>query len=185
MDAFEAITKRRSVRSYLEDPIPRSVLERILEAGRLAPSAMNLQPWHFIVVTDKEKQRALSTGRFARFLSEAPVVIVGCGNERLSPKWYAIDTAIALQNMVIAATNEGLGSCWIGSFDEMEVKKLLKVPEGYRVIAMLALGYPREGKDLIGKIISKVRAKKRLNEIVSAEEFGISLNIKNDLTQQP
>ncbi|MCX8181908.1 MAG: nitroreductase family protein [Candidatus Methanomethyliaceae archaeon] len=176
MDAFEAITKRRSVRSYLPDPIPKSVMERILEAGRLAPSAMNLQPWHFIVVTDKEKRRALSSGRFAKFLSEAPVVIVGCGNEKLSPRWYAIDTAIALQNMVIAATSEGLGSCWIGSFDEIEVKELLKIPEGHRVIAMLALGYPREGTDMIRKIVNVVRPKKRLNEIASAEEFGVPFN---------
>ncbi|MBC7112520.1 MAG: nitroreductase family protein [Candidatus Methanomethyliales bacterium] len=185
MDAFEAIITRRSVRSYLPDPIPRMVLERILEAGRLAPSAMNLQPWHFIVVTDKEKRRTLSSGKFAKFLTEAPVVIVGCGNEYLSPKWYAIDTAIALENMVIAATNEGLGSCWIGSFDEVEVKELLKVPEGYRVVAMLAIGYPRKDVDLMGRFVKIVRAKKSLNEIVSAEEFGAPFERTSDSAQQP
>ncbi|MCQ5362804.1 MAG: nitroreductase [Candidatus Verstraetearchaeota archaeon] len=185
MDALEAIITRRSVRSYMPDPVPREVLERILEAGRLAPSAMNLQPWHFIVVTDKEKRRALSAGRFARFLAEVPVVIVGCGNEHLSPKWYAIDTAIALQNMVIAATNEGLGSCWVGSFDEMEVKELLKIPEGYRVVAMLALGYPRKDIDLMGRLVKIVRAKKRLDEIVSAEEFNVPFERMKDSPQQP
>lgn len=182
MDAFEAITKRYSVRSYLPDPVPTHILERVLEAGRVAPSAMNLQPWHFIVVSDKEKRRALSTGRFAKFLSESPVVIVGCGNERLSPRWYAIDTAIALQNMVIAATSEGLGTCWVGSFDETDVKKLLKVPEGYRVIAMLALGYPRDGKDLMRKVVKIFRPRKSLDEIVSSEVFGTPFRITDDQT---
>ncbi|MGQ9759807.1 MAG: nitroreductase family protein [Candidatus Methanomethylicaceae archaeon] len=171
MDVFEALERRRSIRSYLPDPVPENIVERILEAGNLAPSAGNIQPWHFIVVTDKAKRAALSAGRFAKFVSEAPVVIVGCGNERASPKWYAIDTAIAMQNMVIAATGEGLGSCWVGSFDEDEVRRLLKIPEEYRVIAMLTIGYPREA-DLLGKIIKLVRRKKELKDIVSSEEYG-------------
>ncbi|MGC8935961.1 MAG: nitroreductase family protein [Candidatus Methanomethylicaceae archaeon] len=177
MDAFEAIIRRRSVRSYLPDPIPEAVIKKILEAGRVAPSAGNVQPWHFIIVTDPEKRRALSTSRFAKFLLEPPLVIVGCGNERQSPKWYAIDTAIALQNMVIAATAEGLGTCWIGSFEENKVKGLLKIPEGYRVVAMLAVGYPKDRSDLVGKIIKTVRPKKSLEEIASAEEFGSSIKI--------
>jgi nitroreductase len=87
--------------------------------------------------------------------------------------------------MVIAATNEGLGSCWVGSFDEMEVKELLKIPEGYRVVAMLALGYPRKDIDLMGRLVKIVRAKKRLDEIVSAEEFNVPFERMKDSPQQP
>lgn len=172
MDAFEAIKRRRSVRSYLPDTVPEEIIERILEAGRLAPSAGNIQPWHFILVTDINKRQALSAGRFAKFVSEAPVVIVGCGNERASPKWYAVDTAIAMQNMVIAATSEGLGSCWVGSFDEREVRNILKIPDEYRVIAMLTIGYPRESLDPLEKVVKAMRPRKRLEDIVSSEEYG-------------
>lgn len=172
MDAFEAIKRRRSVRSYLPDTVPEEIIERILEAGRLAPSAGNIQPWHFILVTDINKRQALSAGRFAKFVSEAPVVIVGCGNERASPKWYAVDTAIAMQNMVIAATSEGLGSCWVGSFDEREVRNILKIPDEYRVIAMLTIGYPHESLDPLEKVVKAVRPRKRLEDIVSSEEYG-------------
>ena len=144
MDVFEAIQKRRSVRAYKSTPIPEEKLMKILEAGRLAPSASNIQPWHFIVVKDPEKRKKLAKSKWARFLAEAPVVIVGCGNQKASPKWFMVDVAIAMQNMVLAATGEGLGTCWVGSFNEKEVKELLKIPENYRVIALLAVGYPRE-----------------------------------------
>jgi len=121
MDVFEAIEKRRSIRNYEPTPVPREKLEKILEAARLAPSASNVQPRHFIVVTDVEKREALSGGMFASFLKQAPVVIVACGDEKKAPKWHAIDVAIAVENMVVAATGEGLGTCWIGSFDENKV----------------------------------------------------------------
>ncbi|HPC27687.1 MAG TPA: nitroreductase family protein, partial [Candidatus Methanomethylicus sp.] len=80
MDVFVAVKSRRSVRSYLPDPVPKEKLDRILESARLSPSAMNRQPWHFVVVTDSVKRKALSSGHFAHFLEEAPVVIVGCGD---------------------------------------------------------------------------------------------------------
>ena len=126
MDTFEAITKRKSVRAYEATPVPKETLEKILEAARLAPSAARVQPWHFIVVTEAEKRKELSKGMFAKFLAEAPMVIVACGDTKASPDWCYIDVAIAVENMVLAATNEGLGTCWIGSFDEGQVKKLLE-----------------------------------------------------------
>ncbi|MEM2904086.1 MAG: nitroreductase family protein, partial [Candidatus Bathyarchaeia archaeon] len=122
MEVFEAIQARRSVRAYEPEPIPMDVLSRVLEAARLAPSAENIQPWHFIVVTDAEKRRKLAEAPFAGFLKEAPIVIVGCGNQKASPKWFMIDVAIAMQNMVLAATAEGLGTCWVGSFKEDRVR---------------------------------------------------------------
>ncbi|MCS7120000.1 MAG: nitroreductase family protein [Nitrososphaerota archaeon] len=173
MDVFEAIQKRRSVRSYEPTPVPREKLERILEAARLAPSAMNLQPWHFIVVTDAGKREKLAQAPYAGFLREAPVVIVGCGNEKLSPKWFIIDVTIAMQNMVIMATSEGLGTCWIGSFNEKEVKELLRIPEEFRVVALLALGYPADKIDIQRGLLHLVRRRKKLEDITSYEEFGV------------
>jgi len=173
MEVFEAIQTRRSIRSYLPDEVPEEKLARILEAARLAPSASNRQPWHFVVVRDAEKRKRLSEGGvFARFLHESPVVIVGCGNKWASPKWYVVDTTIAMQNMVIAATGEGLGTCWIGSFTEKQVKDMLEIPSGFTVVALLAIGYPREEKGLLSKTVRLIKARKKLGEIVSVEKFG-------------
>ncbi len=111
MNVSEAIQKRRSVRSYESTPVPVEKLKTILEAARLAPSAGNIQPWSFIVVTDSYKRRKIAKGcRYGRFLAESPVVIVGCGNQKASPRWYASDTCIARENIVLAATSEGLGT---------------------------------------------------------------------------
>ncbi|MEM2465478.1 MAG: nitroreductase family protein [Candidatus Bathyarchaeia archaeon] len=172
MDVFEAIQKRRSARAYEPAPVPGEILEKILEAARLAPSAGNIQPWHFIVVTDAEKRKRLAEAPFAGFLKEAPVVIVGCGDQGASPKWFMVDVAIAMQNIVLAATAEGLGTCLVGSFNEDKIRDLLKIPSNYRVVALLALGYPREKIDIQGKILHLIRRRKSLKEIVSFEEFG-------------
>jgi nitroreductase len=172
MDVFEAIKLRRSVRAYEPIPVAKDKIEKILEAARLAPSAKNVQPWYFVVVTDAEKKEKIArSGRFAGFLKEAPVVIVGCGDSRASPKWHVVDVSIAMQNMVLAATAEGLGTCWVGSFDEGLVKEILKVPEHYKVVALLAVGYPRKKLDLMSKLIHFVRRKKSLEQIVGYEEF--------------
>jgi len=173
MDAIEAIMKRRSARSYRRDPIPMEKLRKVLEAARVAPSAENRQPWYFVVVTDQEKIKSISkTGRFASFIGGCPAVIVGCSDPKASPKWHVVDTAIAMENMVIAATAEGLGTCWVGSFDEGRVKELLKIPDRLRVIAMLALGYPKRKTDLTGALLHVLRRRKRLSEIVGLNEYG-------------
>ena len=172
MNVFEAIEKRRSIRSYEPTPVPDEKLEKILEAARLAPSASNVQPRHFIVVTDKERRDALAAGMFARFLKQAPVVIVACGDEKKSPKWYPIDVAIAVENMVLAATGEGLGTCWIGSFDETKVRDALRIPENLRVVVLLAVGYPSGKEGLGSKVLRLVRKRKSLDEIVSLEEYS-------------
>jgi len=176
MDVFDAVKARRSVRAYDSKPVPRDILDKILEAARLAPSAGGIQPWHFIVVTEAAKREQLARGgRFARFLVESPVVIVGCGDKKASPNWYVVDVAIAMQNMVLTATGEGLGTCWIGSFKERQVKEMLRVPENLTVVSLLALGYPKSNRrDLLGKMIKLIRKKKSLKEIVSFEEYGKS-----------
>jgi len=172
MDVFEAVKIRRSIRAYESTPVPKEKIEKILEAARLAPSANNIQPWHFIVVTDPEKRAKLAKAPFAGFLKEAPVVIVGCGDQKASPKWFTVDVAIAMQNMVLTATSEGLGTCWVGSFDENQVRELLKIPENYRVVALLALGNPRDKFDFTGKVLHLFRRRKSLEKIVSFDEFG-------------
>jgi len=178
MDVFDAIQTRRSIRSYLPDPIPEEVLKKILEAGRLAPSANNRMPWNFIVVKDPGKRKAMAeSGTYGRFLTESPVVIVGCGDRKAASKWYAVDTTIALENMVIAATAEGVGTCWIGSFDEQKVKNLLKVPDDFSVIALVAMGYPKEGLDLRELALKLVRPRKGIEKVTSSEEFGRPLYV--------
>ena len=171
MEVFEAVQKRRSVRAYEPTPIPEDIMGRVLESARLSPSASNRQPWHFIVVTDAEKKKALSKGMFAKFVQEAPAVIVACGDEKASSKWYAVDAVIATQTMVLTATAEGLGTCWIGSFDEADVKKQLGIPDHLRVVALLPIGYPREKLDLV-KAINTITGRKSLKEIVSHEKYG-------------
>jgi nitroreductase len=172
MDVYEAIEKRRSIRNYEPTPVPEEKLEKILDAARLAPSANNLQPRHFIVVTNPEKRKALSGGIDARFLKHTPVVIVACGDEKTAPEWYAIDVAIAVENMVLAATGEGIGTCWIGSFDENQVQDTLKIPKNLRVIVLLAVGYPSDNENLTSKVSPEARGLKPLEEIVSLEQYG-------------
>jgi nitroreductase len=172
MEVFEAIWKRHSVRAYLRNEVPGEKMGKILEAGRLAPSAGNIQPWHFIVVTDQQRRNELSKGRYAKFLTESPVVLVGCGDKKASPNWYVVDTTIAMQNMVLTATSEGLDTCWIGSFNENQVKELLNVPERFSVVALLALSYGRKKMDLGSKVLHFFRRRKKMEKIVSLEEFG-------------
>jgi len=145
MSLIDTILSRRSIRRYEQKEIPKDILSKILEAGRQAPSAANRQPWHFIVVDDLGVKNALSKGMFNRFIKDAPVTIVGCAHKDLiAGKWAVISTTIALQNMVIAAWALRVGSCWIGDFDEEKAKELLGIPEKWRIVALVSLGYPAE-----------------------------------------
>jgi nitroreductase len=172
MDVFEATQQRRSIRNYQDKPVEREKLERILEAGRLAPSAKNLEPWHFIAVTDPGKRKGLSGGTWAKFLTQSPLVIVACGDKKASPDWYAIDVALAVENMVLVATSLGLGTCCVGSFNEKDVKTTLKIPENFEVLVMLAVGYPGNHMDLSSKLLNIVRKRKSLSDVASEEEYG-------------
>jgi len=163
MTPLETVLSRRSVRRYKPDPVPNDVLNNILEAGRLAPSAANRQPWHFIVIRDSGLRQKLAQGRWNKFVAESAFTVVGCGDPTVSPKWHTVDVAIALQNMVIAAWAQGVGSCWIGDFVEDEVKKLLGIPEKLSLIAMISFGYPAEKPT--------EHDKKTLNEILHYDKF--------------
>jgi nitroreductase len=171
MDVFEAVQERRSIRAYTKESVPREKLEKILEAGRLAPSAHNTQPWHFIVVTDKEKRKILSRGRYAKFLMESPVVIVAFGDKEASANWYVVDVSLAVENMILTAQAEGLGTCCVGSFNEAEVKQAVKAPDNYEVILMLAIGYPKEKLDAARKFLHQAHPRKSLSDVVSEETF--------------
>jgi nitroreductase len=175
MDIFEAVQARRSIRAYQDKPVPTEKLEKILEAARQAPSARNIEPWHFIVVTDQEKRKTLSKGLYAKFVTQAPLVIVACGNKKASSDWYTIDTALAMENLILTAIGEGLGTCCVGSFDEKEVAELLKVPDDFEVLLMITVGYPKEKLDLTRKLNHLVRPRKLLSEIASLEEYGKKL----------
>jgi len=151
VDVFSAIKKRRSIRNYLPKEVEREKLERILEAGRLAPSARNRQEWRFIVVISKEKREELvrEASPHQPFMLSAPVIIVAytLGKDyvmRCGVPAHYIDIAIALTHMHLQAVEEGLGTCWIGSFYQDKVKKVLNLPEDAEVVQLMTLGYPAE-----------------------------------------
>ncbi|NPV06642.1 MAG: nitroreductase [Anaerolineae bacterium] len=140
----EVLLGRRSVRSYAAEPIQDAVLARILEAARQAPSAANRQPWRFVVVRDPDRRRALAEACNGQmWLADAAVLVVGVGLPSVSPKWYAVDVAIAMQNLVVAATSFGYGTCWIGAFNEDRVKELLGIPAEAKVVAITPIGVPK------------------------------------------
>jgi nitroreductase len=148
MDVLEAIKKRRSVRNYLDRPIAEEKLNDVLEAGRLAPSAGNRQEWRFIVVRDQETKMKLSEAANGQsFVGEAPVVIVACAETdgyvmSCGQPSYPIDVAISLNHISLVAVEYGLGTCWIGAFNEKKVKEILGIPEQIRVVELMPIGYP-------------------------------------------
>ena len=147
MNVFEAIRKRRSVRGFLDKSIEDEKLNAVLEAGRLAPSAKNLQEWRFVVVKNREVRREVAEAANGQnFVGEAPVVIVACGVTdgyvmSCGQPSYPIDVAIALDHISLAAGELGLGTCWIGAFNEDEVKKILGIPKKVRVVELMPIGY--------------------------------------------
>ena len=154
MEVIEAIQKRRSIRQFLDKEVPQEILRTILECGRLAPSAGNRQPWVFVVVKSKEVKDLLvaASGNQAS-LSQAPLAIVVCADPEVSGTRYEDrgrslycfqDTAAAIESMMLAAVSFGLGTCWIGSFKETEVRKALDLPHNLRPVAMFPLGYPNQ-----------------------------------------
>jgi len=151
MDVYQAIKTRKSVRAFLDREVPEEVLNRLLEAARLAPSAKNLQEWRFILVRDPKSRKMLAkAAKGQTFVGEAPVVLVCCAESDGSVMTcgqlcYPIDVAIAIDHITLCAVAENLGTCWIGAFHEDEVKKLLHIPDRIRVVSLLPLGYPRDG----------------------------------------
>ncbi|MDD4650754.1 MAG: nitroreductase family protein [Methanothrix sp.] len=168
MDMMQAIRSRRSIRAFLDRPVEEDKLLAVLEAGRLAPSARNMQDWKFIVVQDAAARRKLAAAaRDQQFVGQAPVVIAACGTSDLvmtcGQPAYAIDVTIALDHMTLAATSLQLGTCWIGAFYEDKVKEILGVPPEIRVVALMPIGYPAQ--------MPEPRPRKKLDEIVAREHW--------------
>ena len=170
MEAIEAILSRRSVRKYRPEPVPEEDLRRILECGRLSPSAGNRQPWHFVVTREPGLKRRLALACNGQmWMADAYAILTGLGLPEASRGstgrlWYQVDVAIAMQDMILAATALGYGTCWIGAFDEEEVKRVLEVPEEMAVVALTPIGVPAESPD--------PQPRKEPGEVFSEETFG-------------
>ena len=169
MELYEAIRKRYSVRAYQDRPVEQETLERVLEAARLAPSGSNRQPWKFVVVRDAQRRKQLVPACCDQaFVAEAPVVIAGVGvmadrMMRCDVPGDPVDVAIALEHIALAATAEGLGTCWIGAFYQDKVRDVLGVPKDAKVIEVMTLGYPADQL--------KPKNRKPLGEIVCYETY--------------
>ena len=170
MTVMEAIRLRKSVRAWAGRPVEDEKLREVLEAGRLAPSASNRQEWRFVVVRDEGARRALAAAaRDQGFVGEAPVVIAACAETdnhvmNCGQPCYPIDVAIAIDHMTLAAAELGLGTCWIGAFQEEEVKRILGIPASVRVVELLPLGYPADAS-------AKEKKRIALDKIVHWEKW--------------
>jgi len=164
-DAIRTIRERRSIRTYQPKPLPDKDLRAICEAGRCAPSAANRQPWHVIVVRDEEQKKKLAAACANQsWMAEAGVILAGVGKPAVNEKWYAVDVAIAMENMVLAATSLGYGTCWIGAFDQAQVKEVLGLPEDLTVIALTPVGVPDDHPE--------ARPRMPMAEFVSLDRYG-------------
>jgi len=154
MDLQEAIKGRRSIRNFKKQNIPEETITRLIEAASYAPSAGNIQPWHFIIVRNPTIKKKLAESALNQHhVEQAPVVIVVCADEKRSSIGYGTrgrtlyclqDTAAATQNILLTAHSLGLGTCWVGAFNEDEAKEAVNAPEGVRPVAMIPVGIPDE-----------------------------------------
>ena len=169
MDLYEAIEKRCSVRSYQDRAVEEDKLQRVLTAGRDAPSARNRQQWKFVVVRDEGVRKQVAEAAEQPFLAEAPVIVAAVG---LTPDetMYCdvptdpVDCAIASDHLTLAAVAEGLGTCWIGHFKQDACRELLGVPSSAKIIELMPLGYPAAER--------KPKSRKPLDQVVCHDKFG-------------
>ena len=183
MELLECIKTRRSVRKFLDIPVEWDKVGAVADAGRSAPTAGNLQNWKFIIVLDKEKRKAIAEACLKQFwMEKAPVMIVVCSEPEKAKKFYGIrgerlysiqNCAAAVQNMLLTAHSLGLGSCWVGAFDEDMLKRALGIPEYVRPQAVVPLGYPAE------KVPTPMQY--QLENIVFMEGWGSKFNLDSYL----
>jgi len=165
MQLIEVIKNRYSCRKFLDRPIPKELIEKLIDAGRFAPTARNIQPWEFIVITDKENLKKIGTitspnGSFIKDC--ACCIAVFCQDT----KYYLEDGCAATENILLTAYDLGLGSCWVAGDKKPyveEIRKLLSVPDNFRLVSLIALGYPAEDKPK--------RVKRELKELIHWEKF--------------
>ena len=157
MDAMECLKTRRSIRSYTNEPVLQEVIEDIVDAGRLAATANNLQPWHFIVVTDPEMRRRIAgICEYGKFIADAPVcIVVFCKDTN----YYLEDGSAATQNILNAAKAHGLGSCWVAGDKKpycLTIRDILGLPEDHKLISLISIGHSVETKNPSKKPLSEV-----------------------------
>ncbi len=175
MDFFDVIKARRSIRAYQQTAVRAETLATVLDAARLAPSWHNTQCWQFLIVSDNEKKRLISaavpdSNPGKKGLQQAPLIILACGcpdqsGDRDGKPYYLIDVGISVQHLCLAAQAVGLGTCWIGAFDEQALKQEFEIPESFRIVALTPLGYPAQERH--------PRPRKALSEIVFFEKWGL------------
>ncbi|MDQ1327167.1 MAG: hypothetical protein QG641_447 [Candidatus Poribacteria bacterium] len=160
MEFTEVIAKRRSIRKYKSNPIPETKLQNLYEALRMAPTGANLQDFNFIFVKDEEKRQRIATeAGHQGFIAEAPVLMIAVCNPG-----GEFNVAIAVDHMILAATNEGLGTCWVGWFEREPVKEILGIPESKEAVILVPIGYPDESPD--------ARQRKSLEELIMIDSYG-------------
>jgi len=166
MDMLELIRTRRSIRRYKKEAVPEDLVEKILEAGRWAPSASNSQPWEFILLRDRKiKEAVAQAATYGTFLADAPLGIAVVIDPKASTHPVE-DGAIATQNMLLASHALGLGTCWIGAYSsvyEEKVREILRIPKGKRVLSIISIGYSAE---------SPKSTRKELEEITFTDFYG-------------
>jgi nitroreductase len=167
------LRERRSIRRYRADPVPDDMVERLLEAGRWAPSANNLQPWNFIVVQDEAIQEQIArltlySGEPRVQLNQSPLLIVLCGVERdrIYHEYLNGDVAMAALQMMLQAEAMGLGTCWVGGLDREGIGGLLRIPDPIEVVCLLTVGFPAEAP--------QAPSRRPLDEIVHYDLYGRS-----------
>jgi len=167
MEAFEALTTRRSVRQFERRPVAPQLLERIMDAGRLAPTARNEQPWEFVVITEAGTRGEIAAlADNGRFIAEAPVCIVVLARPT---RYYLEDGSAATANMLLAAHASGLGACWVAGDKKpyaTQVVSLCGAPADLKLVSMIAIGYPKQ---------VPAPNKRPLQDVIHRERFGGSL----------
>jgi len=180
MDFTEVVDNRRSIRLFDEKEVDDATIDYVLDSARKAPSWANKQCWRFIVIKNKDTISEIAkTMLINRWVKTAPCLIVACADPTDSGThndiaYYTVDVAIAFEHLVLAATNKGLGTCWIAGFSEKKIKELLEIPPRIRVVALTPLGYPVEQTGVgatLRKTILRPTARKSLAELVHHERW--------------
>jgi nitroreductase len=180
MEFIDVIRSRMSIREYSDKTVENEKISYVLECARLAPSSVNKQCWRFIVIHDKETIGQIAkTSMINRWLKTAPVLIIACADPTESVinnsiEYYSVDVSIAFEHVILAATDVGLGTCWIAGFNEEKLKEMLEVPKRIRIVALTPLGYPIGKKGIteqITKTLLKATKRKTLDEIVHYEHW--------------
>ena len=162
MEFSDVIRLRHSCRNFSQQDIDPEIIDEIVEAGRLAPSAQNRQPWRYIFITERDMIKKIAfhsiVGSINFFIKDAPLIIIACADTKVALKfnqqeYYLVDVAISFQQMMLAGWNKGVGSCWLAAFDEGQLKRLLKLPEHIRIVGLSPFGYPKD-KNFYSKAVS-------------------------------